>query len=195
MILPIVAYGDPVLRKKAKAITKDYAGLDELIENMFETMYGANGVGLAAPQVGKAVRIFMADTSPFADDEKLSDDEREELENFKKVFINAQVVQEEGDDWAFGEGCLSIPGINEDVFRKDTVTIEYCDENFKKHTETYTGLIARVVQHEYDHIEGILFTDKLSSLKKRLIKGKLTNISKGKVDADYRMKFPVKKGR
>ena len=195
MILPIVAYGDPVLRKKAEIITKDYPELTQLIENMFETMYGASGVGLAAPQIGKPIRLFLVDTSPFSEDEELTAEEREELANFKKVFINAQIVNEDGDEWAFGEGCLSIPGINEDVFRQEEVTIKYQDENFVEHTETYTGLIARVVQHEYDHIEGILFTDKLSSLKKRLIKGKLANISKGKVNSDYRMRFPVKKGR
>lgn len=190
MILPIVAYGDPVLKKKAKEITPEYPDFKELLENMFETMYGAHGVGLAAPQIGRAIRLFLVDTTPFADDENLSEEERDELGSFKKVFINAEILTEEGEEWPFSEGCLSIPGINEDVFRQPDITIRYQDENFKEHTATYSGLIARVIQHEYDHIEGILFTDKLSSLKKRLIKGKLTNISKGKCSADYRMRFP-----
>ena len=196
MVLPITAYGDPVLRKKAKEISEDYPNLKELIENMWETMYGAYGVGLAAPQVGLPIRIFMIDTSPFAEDEDLSEEERKELESLKKVFINAKILEETGDEWAFNEGCLSIPEVREDVFRKPEIKIEYFDEDFNKHTEVYKGLAARVIQHEYDHIEGILFTDKLSSLKKRLIKGKLTNISKGKIKVDYRMKFPeLKKGR
>jgi peptide deformylase len=196
MVLPIIAYGDPVLRKKAKEIPQDYPKLKELIENMWETMYGAYGVGLAAPQVGLPIRLFMIDTSPFAEDEELSTEERKELAGLKKVFINPTILEETGDEWAFSEGCLSIPDIREDVFRKPEITIEYYDENFKKHTEQYEGLAARVIQHEYDHIEGILFTDKLSSLKKRLIKGKLANISKGKISIDYRMRFPeLKKGR
>jgi peptide deformylase len=196
MILPVVAYGDPVLRKKGKEITQDYPKLDELIENMWETMYGAYGVGLAAPQIGLPIRLFIIDTSPFAEDEELSAEEKKELEGLKKVFINPTIISEEGDEWAFNEGCLSIPEIREDVFRKPDISIEYYDEDFNKHTENYTGLAARVIQHEYDHIEGILFTDKLSSLKKRLIKGKLANISKGKINVDYRMRFPeLKKGR
>ncbi|GAA4270862.1 peptide deformylase [Aquimarina gracilis] len=193
MILPIVAYGDPVLKKKAKEISEEYPKLEELLENMFETMYAAHGVGLAAPQIGLAIRIFLVDTEPFAEDEELSKEEREQLKGFKKVFINATILEETGDEWAFTEGCLSIPDIREDVFRNETVKINYYDENFVEHTETYSGLAARVIQHEYDHIEGILFTDKLSSLKKRLIKGKLANISKGKVNADYRMRFPMAK--
>lgn len=196
MVLPIVAYGDPVLRKKAKEIPQDYPKLKELIENMWETMYGAYGVGLAAPQVGLPIRLFMIDTSPFAEDEDLTEEERKELEGLKKVFINPTILEETGDEWAFSEGCLSIPDIREDVFRKPDITIEYYDEDFQKHTQSYSGLAARVIQHEYDHIEGILFTDKLSSLKKRLIKGKLANISKGKINVDYRMRFPeLKKGR
>lgn len=191
MILPVVAYGDPVLKKKAKDITAEYPNLDTLLENMYETMYGASGVGLAAPQIGLAVRIFLVDTEPFAGDDSFTEEEQKELEGFKKTFINAEILEEEGEEWAFSEGCLSIPGINEDVFRQPKVTIKYQDENFKEYTETYEGLIARVIQHEYDHIEGILFTDKLSSLKKRLIKGKLTNISKGKCSAEYRMRFPA----
>ncbi|MCD2260836.1 peptide deformylase [Psychroserpens luteolus] len=193
MILPVVAYGDPVLRKKAKTITKDYPNLDALIENMKDTMYGAYGVGLAAPQIGLPIRLFLVDTEPFAEDETYTEEEQEQLKNFQRTFINAEILEEEGDEWAFNEGCLSIPDVREDVFRKPKVTIKYQDENFKEHTEVFDGLIARVVQHEYDHIEGILFTDKLSSLKKRLIKGKLTNISKGKIKVDYRMRFPLMK--
>jgi peptide deformylase len=190
MVLPIIAYGDPVLRKVGKNIKKDYPNLQELILNMKETMKNAKGVGLAAPQVGKAIRLFIVDTSPFSEDDELDAKERELLKNYNKVFINAKIIQEEGDDWAFNEGCLSIPNINEDVLRKETLTIEYLDENFEKQQESVDGLIARVVQHEYDHIEGVLFTDKLSSLKRRLLKKKLENISKGKIDVDYRMKFP-----
>jgi len=193
MILPIIAYGDPVLRKVGVNIDEDYPNLAELIENMKETMVNARGIGLAAPQIGKAIRLFIVDTSPFEKDEDLDDKEREFLSTFKKVFINAKIVKEEGDEWAFNEGCLSIPDINEDVFRQEKITIEYLDENFEPHTEVIDGLAARVVQHEYDHIEGILFTDKISSLKKRLIKKKLENISKGKVNAEYRMKFPLLK--
>ena len=191
MILPIVAYGDAVLKKEAKEIDKDYPKLDELIENMYETMYGAYGVGLAAPQVGLPIRLFVVDTEPFSDDEDLSEKDREQMKNFKKTFINAQILEEEGDEWAFNEGCLSIPDVREDVFRKPKIKIQYKDENFETHVEEYDGLIARVIQHEYDHIEGILFTDKLSSFKKRLIKGKLTNISKGKIKIDYKMRFPA----
>lgn len=193
MILPIVAYGDPVLRKKAEPITKDYPNLVALLENMKETMYGAYGVGLAAPQIGLPIRIFLVDTSPFAEDDDFTEKEQEELKNFKRTFINAKILEEEGDEWAFNEGCLSIPDVREDVFRQPKIKIQYQDENFKTHTEEFDGLIARVIQHEYDHIEGILFTDKLSSLKKRLIKGKLSNISKGKINVDYRMRFPALK--
>lgn len=195
MILPIVAYGDPVLRKVGKEIDAEYPNLKELIANMKETMYNAQGVGLAAPQIGKDIRLFIIDASPFAEDEDLSEEDRKVLENFNRVFINAKILNEEGDEWAFSEGCLSIPDVREDVFRHETITIEYQDENFEKHTETLNGLAARVFQHEYDHIEGILFTDKLSSLKKRLIKKKLENISKGKVNSGYRMRFPNAKRR
>ncbi len=193
MILPIIAYGDPILRKVGVEIDKDYPNLSELVENMKETMENAQGVGLAAPQIGKAIRLFIIDTSPFSADDELEDEERDFLANFKRVFINANIVKEEGDEWVFNEGCLSIPDIREDVFRQEKITIAYVDENFKKHTEVIDGLAARVVQHEYDHIEGILFTDLISSLKKRLLKNKLENISKGKVDTDYRMKFPLLK--
>ena len=196
MILPIIAYGDPVLRKVATDITKDYTNLETLIENMWETMYNASGVGLAAPQIGLAIRMFVIDTTPFSDDEDLSPEEQKALNGFKKVFINAIIEEETGEEWSFNEGCLSIPDIREDVSRKETIKISYLDENFNQKSETYNGLLARVIQHEYDHIEGILFTDKLSSLKKPLLKGKLSNISKGKINADYRMRFPeMKKGR
>ncbi len=193
MILPIVAYGDPVLKKKAGDITKDYPKLKELLDNMYETMDGALGVGLAAPQIGLPIRLFIVDASPFAEDDVFTPEEQTELKNFKRTFINAKITNEEGDEWAFNEGCLSIPDVREDVFRQPVITIEYFDENFEKHVETFEGLIARVIQHEYDHIEGILFTDKLSTLKKRLIKGKLANISKGKISVDYRMRFPNQK--
>jgi peptide deformylase len=195
MILPIVAYGDPVLRKVSKDIDKDYPDLDQLIENMWETMYASHGVGLAAPQIGRAIRLFVIDTEPFSDDEDLSEQERSQLAESKMVFINAKIIEETGEEWSFNEGCLSIPDIREEVMRQPTVTIEFCDENFEKKTQTFDGILARVIQHEYDHIEGILFTDKLSPLKKRMLKGKLSNISKGKIQVDYRMRFPELKKR
>lgn len=195
MILPIVAYGDPVLKKEAVEINKDYVGLQTLIDNMFETMYEASGVGLAAPQIGKSIRLFIVDASPFANN--ADDDEIDErgigLENFKKVFINPIIEEESGEEWAFQEGCLSIPGIREDVYRQEKIFISYYDENFEFHEEEFTGYGARVIQHEYDHIEGILFTDHLAPLKKRLLNKKLKNISKGDVSIDYRMKFPLLK--
>jgi peptide deformylase len=196
MILPIIAYGDTVLRRVGDDIEKEYPKLKELIANMWETMYNANGVGLAAPQIGLPIRLFLVDTSPFADDEDLTEEEQKQLEGFKQVFINAYIEEETGEEWMFNEGCLSIPDVREDVSRKDTIKMTYFDENFKKCEQTFDGLLARVIQHEYDHIEGVLFTDKLSSLKKRLIKGRLSNISKGKINVDYRMRFPnMKKGR
>ena len=193
MIYTIVAYVYPFLRVKEKEITPEDPNLSDVIANMFETMYGASGVGLAAPQVGMPIRVFLVDASPFADDEELSQQEQDFLADFKRVFINARKVEESGEKWAFNEGCLSIPDVREDVSRQDTITLEYQDEEFNTHTETFTGLAARVIQHEYDHIEGVLFTDYLSPLKKRLLKGKLGNISKGKVQVDYRMKFPLAK--
>jgi len=193
MIYPIVAYGDPVLRKQTKEIDQEYPELNKLLKDMFETMYGAKGIGLAAPQIGIPIRLFIVDATPFKEDEELSKEERLYLSKFKRVFINATIIEETGNQWVFNEGCLSIPDIREDVFRQDTITIEFFDENFKKHRETINGIAARIIQHEYDHIEGILFTDKLSSLKKRLIKGKLTNISKGKINVTYRMRFPQQK--
>ena len=195
MILPIIAYGDPVLRKVGVQIQEDYPKLDELLQNMWETMYNAHGVGLAAPQIGLAIRIFLVDTTPFADDEDMSLEEKEQLDGFKKAFINPKITEESGEEWNFNEGCLSIPDVREDVSRKDTIQITYLDEDFKEHKESYNGLLARVIQHEYDHIEGILFTDKISSLKKRLLKGRLSNISKGKIDVEYRMRFPDMKKR
>lgn len=193
MILPIIAYGDAVLKKVAKPITEEYPNLSTLLENMYETMYNAYGVGLAAPQIGLPIRLFIIDTEPFAEDDSLSKEEQNQLKNFKQTFINAKILTEEGDEWAFNEGCLSIPDVREDVFRQPKITIEYWDENFKKHTASFEGLIARVIQHEYDHIEGVLFTDKLSGLKKRLIKSKLNNISKGTINVDYKMRFPLQK--
>lgn len=188
MKLPIIAYGDPVLRQKTKEINADYPDLNILISNMFETMYAASGVGIAAPQIGKAIRLFVIDASPYDEDES-------ELKDFKKVFINPEIIEESGEAWLFNEGCLSIPDIREDISRLSSITINYFDENWVEHEETYKGLAARVIQHEYDHIEGKLFTDKLSPLRKTLIKGKLDAISKGKVDVDYRMKFPNLKRR
>lgn len=196
MILPIIAYGDPVLRKVAVDIDRDYPKLKELIPNMWDTMYNASGVGLAAPQIGLPIRLFLVDTTPFANDEDLTQEEQNQLQGFKQVFINAYIEQETGEEWPFNEGCLSIPDVREDVTRKGTIKITYLDEDFKEHSKTFDGLLARVIQHEYDHIEGILFTDKLSALKRRMLKGRLTNISKGKISVDYRMKFPaLKKGR
>ncbi len=195
MIYPIVAYGDPVLRKKCKVIGPDYPELKQIIANMYETMYGALGIGLAAPQVGYPIRLFIVDASPFAEDEEFTEEERMYFKDFKKTFINAEILDEDGDDWAFNEGCLSIPNIREDVFRQPRVRIRYQDEDFVTHEEEFDGMVARIIQHEYDHIEGVLFTDKISSLKKRLIKSKLTNISKGKIEVDYKMRFPNLKKR
>ena len=192
MIRPIVAYGATVLKKKSENISEEYPNLSKLIEDMWETMYASKGVGLAAPQIGLSVRIFVIDTKPFASDDELDPAEAKTLEFFKKVFINPQIIKEEGDSWSFNEGCLSIPEVRDDVNRKEKITIQYRDEKFKLHTKILDGLAARVVQHEYDHIEGILFTDHLSSLKKRLIKNKLTSISKGLITVDYPMKFPNK---
>ncbi|WP_297509501.1 peptide deformylase [Flavobacterium sp.] len=195
MILPIVGYGDPVLRKVSEAISPEYPQLKALIADMYNTMYNAYGVGLAAPQIGLAIRLFVIDTEPFADGDVIDSAEREQLKGFKKTFINAVLLNEEGEEWGFNEGCLSIPDVREDVYRKERITIEYYDENFVKKTEVYDGLIARVIQHEYDHIEGILFTDKIAMLKRTLLKKKLQNIMDGKARPDYRMRFYNKKGR
>ena len=189
MILPIRSFGDPVLRKKGQDIDKDYPNLKELIQNMYETMYNAHGICLAAPQIGLDIRLFCIDVSPLAEDEDY-EDIAEELKDFRKVFINARILEESGPEWKFNEGCLSIPDVREDVKRKETIVIEYFDENFVKHTETFSDIRARVIQHEYDHIEGILFTDHLSSLKKKLVKGKLQKISQGEVSITYKMRFP-----
>tara|TARA_B100001121_G_C18551944_1_gene555934 strand:+ start:205 stop:759 length:555 start_codon:yes stop_codon:yes gene_type:complete len=183
MILPIVAFGDSVLRKKGNPISKEFGELPNLIENMWETMYGAEGVGLAAPQIGLSLQLFLVDASPFSDDEP-------HLEGFKKVFINPEILEETGDEWLFKEGCLSIPGIRENVKRNATIKVKYLDENFSEHIEEFSGLAARVIQHEYDHINGILFIDKINPLKKQMIKRKLTDISKGIVKTGYRMRFP-----
>ncbi len=194
MILPIVAYGDPILKKEAVEIDKDYPDLKELIDDMFETMYEASGVGLAAPQIGKSIRLFIVDGSPFAeDDDEEEDPKAEGMEDFKKVFINPIIEEEEGEEWGFNEGCLSIPKIREEVFRKERVIISYYDENWELKEETYEGYAARIIQHEYDHVDGILFTDHLSPLKKRLLTKRLQNISKGEIEVPYKMKFPLKK--
>lgn len=199
MILPIVAYGDPVLKKEAEEIDQDYPQLKQLIADMFETMYGAQGVGLAAPQIGHSIRLFIVDGSPFADDPDEDDYEPDpravDMEGFKRVFINPIIEEETGEEWGFHEGCLSIPKIREEVFRKERVRITYYDENWDYHDEIYEGYKARIIQHEYDHIEGILFTDKLSPLKKRLLTKKLLNISKGIISVDYKMRFPIFKKR
>ncbi len=198
MILPIVAFGDPVLKKKAVDITKDYPGLSTLLANMFETMQNAKGVGLAAPQIGLSIRLFIIDASPYVINEDDDEDEEEEedtenLKNFRKIFINAQILEQDGTEWKFNEGCLSIPAIREDVERKPNLKIRYVDEKFVEHIEEYSGVRARIIQHEYDHIDGILFTDRINPLRKRLLKRKLTDISKGVVDVKYKMKFPIKK--
>lgn len=197
MILPIVAYGDPILKKEAEEIDENYPKLKELLDNMFETMYAASGVGLAAPQINQSIRIFIVDASPFAEveEDEEPDPMAEGLDGFKKVFINPIIEEEEGEEWAFAEGCLSIPKIREDVFRKPNIKISYYDENWNYFEEEYDGYAARIIQHEYDHIEGVLFTDHLSPLKKKMLKKKLMNISKGDIDVSYRMKFPLLKKR
>ena len=195
MIIPIYGYGEPVLRKIGEEVSPEYPNLSDIIANMYDTMYNAFGVGLAAPQIGLPIRLFIIDTEPFSDSEDLSKEEKSKLKGFKQTFINAKILLEDGEEWFFNEGCLSIPDVREDVSRNERITIEYYDEAFNKKTEVFDGLIARVIQHEYDHIEGILFTDKISTLKKTLIKKKLQNIMDGKVFPDYRMKFANKKGR
>lgn len=191
MILPIVAYGHPVLRKEAVDITPDYPNLDKLIADMWETMYGSNGVGLAAPQINRSIRLFVVDTEQmFAN---MDEEEKKEFPDdpgFKGVFINAHIVELDGEEWPYNEGCLSIPKIREDIYRNETVTLRYVDEKFEQHERTFNGLTARVILHEYDHIDGKLFIDHISPLKRKLIKGKLTDISKGKVNVDYKMMFP-----
>ncbi|HOI86914.1 MAG TPA: peptide deformylase [Lentimicrobium sp.] len=186
MIMPIVAYGHPTLRKKAEDITKDYPGLQQLIADMFETMYVSNGVGLAAPQVNRSIRLIVMDATPYAD-------EFPGETNLKRVFINAKIVEETGEEWSFNEGCLSIPEIREDVMRRSELRMQYYDENFEFHDERITGVLARVIQHEYDHLEGILFVDRINPLRKIMLKRKLTEITKGMVKTDYRMLFPLAK--
>jgi peptide deformylase len=183
MILPIYAYGSPVLRKKGENITPEYPQLKELLDNMYETMYNSHGIGLAAPQIGLPIRIFIVDGSPIDDIEPA---------NFKQTFINPEIIKEWGDEWKYEEGCLSIPTIRENVLRKPELTIRYLDENFVEHEKSFSGMAARIIQHEYDHIEGKLFVDHISPLKRNLIKGKLNNITIGKVSHDYKMRFPKK---
>lgn len=186
MILPITIYGSAVLRKKCTNINPDYPGLQELIENMFETMYNADGVGLAAPQIDKPIRLFIVDASPYEEDEPA-------LKDFKRVFINAEIIEREGEPWAFNEGCLSIPGIREDVLREPKIRIKYFDENFQQHDEYLDGTAARIVMHEYDHIEGILFTDKVAPIRRRILKKKLEALSKGKFELKYKVKLADKR--
>ena len=192
MILPIVAYGNPVLRKVAHDIDEAYPNLDKLIEDMWETMYASNGVGLAAPQIGRDVRIFVMDSAQiFAnmDEQERQEENYPDAPGIKQVFINAHVVEEHGDDWPYNEGCLSIPRIREDIYRAEEVTLEYLDENFQKHIKTFNGITGRIILHEYDHIDGKLFIDYLSPLKRKLLKRKLDDISKGNIKVDYKMSF------
>lgn len=191
MILPIVAYGAPVLRTVAKDITPEYPGLAKLIEDMWETMYASNGVGLAAPQINRDIRLFVVDSAQIFENMDADDEDRKHRDapGIKQVFINAHVKSLNGEEWAYNEGCLSIPKIREDVYRAEEVELEYVDENFVPHTKTFNGITARVILHEYDHIEGKLFIDYLKPLKKRMLKGKLDDISKGKVRVDYKMTF------
>jgi peptide deformylase len=195
MILPIIAYGNPVLRKMAHDIDENYPGLDKLIEDMWETMYASNGVGLAAPQVNKSIRLFVVDSSQiFANmDEKEREEERyPDTPGIKQVFINAHIIEEGGADWPYNEGCLSIPKIREDIDRAEEVTVQYMDEQFKKHTKTFNGVTGRIILHEYDHIDGKLFIDHISPLKRKLLKRKLDDISKGNIKVDYKMVFSKK---
>ena len=188
MILPIIGYGHPILRKATEEITPDYPDLQELLKNMFETMYNASGVGLAAPQINLPIRLFIVDGSPM--EEGI---EGEVMADFKRVFINPKMLEETGEEWQFEEGCLSIPDIRENVKRKSHIIIQYQDENFEEKTETFSGLKARIIQHEYDHLEGVLFTDYLSQLRKQIVNRRLQRISKGSIAADYPMKFFKKK--
>jgi peptide deformylase len=191
MILPIVAYGSPILRKVCSDIKPDYPELDKLIADMWETMYNSNGVGLAAPQINKEIRLFVMDSEQiFANQDEEDKDEFPDAPGFKGVFINAHIKELNGEEWSYNEGCLSIPKIREDVSREEEVTLEFDDENFNHHVKTFNGITARVILHEYDHIEGKLFIDYIKPLKRKLLKGKLTDISKGKINVDYRMVFP-----
>jgi peptide deformylase len=191
MILPIVAYGSPVLRKVCDDIDAGYPGLEKLLADMWETMYNSNGVGLAAPQINAPIRLFMIDSEQIFRNQE--DDEKGEFPDepgYKGVFINAHIKELSGEEWKYNEGCLSIPKIREDVFRNETVTLDYVDENFTPHTKTFNGITARVILHEYDHIEGKLFIDHIKPLKRKLLSGKLNDITKGKIKVDYRMVFP-----
>ncbi|MBS1602733.1 MAG: peptide deformylase [Bacteroidetes bacterium] len=191
MILPIVAYGTPILRAVSKDITPDYPNLAKLVEDMWETMYSSSGVGLAAPQINRDIRLFVVDSQQiFANQEEDEKDKYPDAPGIKQVFINAHIVETRGDEWAYNEGCLSIPKIREDVYRSEEVTLEWVDENFEPHTETFSGISARIILHEYDHIEGKLFIDYLKPLKRKLLKGKLDDISRGKINVDYKMVFP-----
>jgi peptide deformylase len=190
MTLPIVAYGAPILRKVAKDITPDYPQLDKLIQDMWETMYDSNGVGLAAPQVNRDIRMFIIDSAQvFANQDDEDKGKYADEPGIKRLFINAHVKEFDGDDWSYNEGCLSIPKIREDVMRPERVVLEYVDENFQPHTEEFIGLTARIIQHEYDHIEGRLFIDKLKPLRRKMLQGKLNDISKGKIRMDYKMMY------
>ncbi len=195
MILPVLAYGHPVLREVAKDITPDYPGLSKLIEDMWETMYASNGVGLAAPQIAKSIRLFVVDSAQIftnMDEDEKAENTYPDAPGIKQVFINAHIVEEAGEDWAYNEGCLSIPKIREDVYRAEELTLRYTDENFETHTKTFDGITGRVILHEYDHIEGKLFIDHLSPLKRKLLGRKLNDISKGAIKVDYKMTFPKK---
>lgn len=191
MILPIVAYGSPVLRKLCDDITPGYPNLDKLIADMWETMYNSNGVGLAAPQVNVPIRLFVIDSEQiFLNQEEDEKDDYPDAPGYKGLFINARILKLDGDEWSYNEGCLSIPKIREDVYRNEEIEIEFMDEHFQRHTKTFNGLTARIILHEYDHIEGKLFIDHIKPLKRKLLKRKLDDISKGKVNVDYRMVFP-----
>lgn len=191
MILPIVGYGHDSLRRENKNIDKDYPELEQLLANMFETMYNAHGVGLAAPQVNIPIRLFVVDGEPLAES---YEEEADELTGFKQVFINPEILEEEGTPWKFEEGCLSIPDIREEVSRKETIRIKFLDENFVEHEKVFSGVSARIIQHEYDHVEGVLFTDHISNMRRRLLKTRLNKITLGKIPLSYPMKFPKQKG-
>ena len=190
MVYPIIVYGDPILRKRAKEIEKDTLDIKSFVRDMFETMYAAHGIGLAAPQIGKSIRVFVVDGTTLQDED---DAEGEDMTDFKKTFINPLIVGEDGEEWEFEEGCLSIPNIRENVTRQEKVKIRYMDEDWNPKEEEYDGVKARIIQHEYDHLDGKMFIDYLSPLKKRMLKGRLTDISKGAVDTEYRILAPLRK--
>ena len=183
MILPVYVFGSPILRRISVDIDKDYKGLQTFMDDLWETMYKSDGLGLAAPQVGKSIRMFVIDASPLVEEDPT-------LKDFKKIFINARITERSEDEWAFTEGCLSIPNIREEIYRPSKVRIEYYDENWMLHDEYFDGIPARIIQHEYDHLEGLMFVDKISPLRRRLLMGKLTAITKGKVDVSYKIKIP-----